>query len=512
MSSTVSPRRKCAKSPVGLSNHKKKGTILLCKPQPKYNFGQLKTDKHAEKDVKTSDNPGKLEEKGDKKIGIINAGLKGIVKEDLITHTNLAEVLSIGDLINSFPQSVPLLGPQSISIERDDSFSVNTDDQAVVELDLPASNIEQKPKPLKMVCPISNRTGLSLSHSVSDSILLSEHLSPHETKDFSQRVLEDKESGAQNSLFTLSESLMGDKLEESVCCNHSVSSSNPCVNHCQNSHVSTAVVSPNNCNCIRKIKHLEEEKQLLKTQLEVQLQVNQELKKLLVASVGEDLQHRVERLTRDKAILSKEIGDFSRKITDDYENLDKISILADMWRSKYLACRVMSDELASSKVFYIMQFQECQMALQQLLSERLELREYLYNTCRILHQIQDAFDPLNTLGTGQRVKTCYRNVIDLARTSQHLVESLRYRLLPSHVTSSLGSAESDQHDYLTQAEAHAQQLLSKKIHPENLLGLVLSKSVVSPCDLSVDRFHPWTNYDNLTLNVCCQCKGDIQLI
>ena len=29
-----------------------------------------------------------------------------------------------------------------------------------------------------------------------------------------------------------------------------------------------------------------------------ELQVNQELKKLLVASVGDDLQHRVERLTR----------------------------------------------------------------------------------------------------------------------------------------------------------------------------------------------------------------------
>ena len=34
------------------------------------------------------------------------------------------------------------------------------------------------------------------------------------------------------------------------------------------------------------------------------LQVNQELKKLLVASVGEDLQHRVERLTRLVILLT----------------------------------------------------------------------------------------------------------------------------------------------------------------------------------------------------------------
>jgi len=42
---------------------------------------------------------------------------------------------------------------------------------------------------------------------------------------------------------------------------------------------------------------------------------------------------------RDRALMTQEIGDYSRKITDGYENLDQISIQADMWRSKYLACR-----------------------------------------------------------------------------------------------------------------------------------------------------------------------------
>ena len=43
---------------------------------------------------------------------------------------------------------------------------------------------------------------------------------------------------------------------------------------------------------------LEAERDALKQDLEVQLKVNAELKKLLVASVGEDLSQRVERLAR----------------------------------------------------------------------------------------------------------------------------------------------------------------------------------------------------------------------
>ena len=42
---------------------------------------------------------------------------------------------------------------------------------------------------------------------------------------------------------------------------------------------------------------------------------------------------------RDKALLSLELGDYSKKVEQDYEHLDKISIQADMWRSKYLASR-----------------------------------------------------------------------------------------------------------------------------------------------------------------------------
>ena len=67
--------------------------------------------------------------------------------------------------------------------------------------------------------------------------------------------------------------------------------------------------------------------------------MNSELKKLLVASVGEDVQGRVQCLTEDKARMATMIRKYSEKVDKDYEEKEKISILCDVWRSKFLASR-----------------------------------------------------------------------------------------------------------------------------------------------------------------------------
>lgn len=47
-----------------------------------------------------------------------------------------------------------------------------------------------------------------------------------------------------------------------------------------------------------KLDKAKQEVQKLKSQLEIQLQVNAELKRLLVASVGDDFERRIENLAR----------------------------------------------------------------------------------------------------------------------------------------------------------------------------------------------------------------------
>lgn len=67
--------------------------------------------------------------------------------------------------------------------------------------------------------------------------------------------------------------------------------------------------------------------------------MNRELKKLLVASVGDDLQYHFERLAREKNQLILENEALGRSLAHTAEQLERMSIQCDVWRSKFLASR-----------------------------------------------------------------------------------------------------------------------------------------------------------------------------
>jgi len=66
------------------------------------------------------------------------------------------------------------------------------------------------------------------------------------------------------------------------------------------------------------------------------------VKKLLVASVGEDIEAKVDYLTQDKARLAADMRQFSYQISKDFEEKEKLSVQSDVWKSKFLACRLVS--------------------------------------------------------------------------------------------------------------------------------------------------------------------------
>lgn len=74
-------------------------------------------------------------------------------------------------------------------------------------------------------------------------------------------------------------------------------------------------------------------------------QVNRELKKLLVASVGDDLQYHFERLSREKNQLILENEALGRSLAHTAEQLERMSIQCDVWRSKFLASRYEIDQI-----------------------------------------------------------------------------------------------------------------------------------------------------------------------
>lgn len=87
------------------------------------------------------------------------------------------------------------------------------------------------------------------------------------------------------------------------------------------------------------IKNLRETNSHLENQLKFQAQVNSELKTLLVAAVGEDLETRVQHLTEDKLQLARALLNSANHLTSHQEQTEWLSGQCEVWRSKFLASR-----------------------------------------------------------------------------------------------------------------------------------------------------------------------------
>lgn len=92
----------------------------------------------------------------------------------------------------------------------------------------------------------------------------------------------------------------------------------------------------------QKLIDLKKERDYFENQLKFQVQVNTELKNLLVASVGEDLQSHVNVLTEDKLQMAEHLSTHTEKI-------EFLAGQSEVWRSKFLASSLMVEELARWK-------------------------------------------------------------------------------------------------------------------------------------------------------------------
>ncbi|CAN9507241.1 unnamed protein product [Ophioblennius macclurei] len=274
-------------------------------------------------------------------------------------------------------------------------------------------------------------------------------------------------------------------------------------------------------------RRLLQDKEGLSNQLRVQTEVNRELKKLLVASVGDDLQYQFERLAREKNQLILENEALGRSLAHTAEQLERMSIQCDVWRSKFLASRVMAEELTNARAVLQRQTREAQGAIQDLLLEREEFSRHMMLTHRSLEQLlvslqwgrqQTYYPSAQPLSTGE-----------LAAANQKLADAINSHLLgntrSSNVAkSSSGSSNKSNGSATTQqlcstpAEKMAEKVL-KILDPiscsENKSDPPLGDS--SPSNFlnskkSIGRFHPYTRYENITFNCCERCTGDILVL
>lgn len=255
-------------------------------------------------------------------------------------------------------------------------------------------------------------------------------------------------------------------------------------------------------------RRLLRDKEGLSNQLRVQTEVNRELKRLLVASLGDDLQYQFERASREKNQLVLENEALSAALRSTAEQLERMSIQGDVWRSKFLASRVMADELTNSRAALQRQNRATQGAILDLLAERDLFSEDMLLTHRCLEEL------LVSLQWG-RQQTYYPSsqtltVGELAAANHRLAHGVRGHLLGNVGKSS--AAPNTAHRCSTPAEKMADQLLKAPVSCPDSQSEPSFSDAAPPFlanQKSIGRFHPYTRYENITFNCCERCSGDL---
>ncbi|XP_043193591.1 golgin-45-like [Amphibalanus amphitrite] len=258
-----------------------------------------------------------------------------------------------------------------------------------------------------------------------------------------------------------------------------------------------------------RITKLRREKDELQRELNVAMEVTAELKKLLVASIGEDIESRLHLLTEDKAHLAQLVRTFSAQAAQEGEGRDQLSIQCDVWRSKFMACSLMVDELAGWKAVLGRRCRESEAALKALLEERRQIADQLRASARSLTAVRDAFDPLVAQsGRGSPDG----DAVQLAERVTQLSGALHERLLgrppaPAPAPGQGQTEESAQTHVQTPAEEAAEKLLSTS-------ACYQYQAQRDSCrDRGMaDRFHPQARLEHLTMTCCTHCSGDIYVV
>ncbi|CRL08161.1 CLUMA_CG020913, isoform B [Clunio marinus] len=190
-----------------------------------------------------------------------------------------------------------------------------------------------------------------------------------------------------------------------------------------------------------KIGLLKKERDLFENKLNFQMQVNTELKGLLVHCLGEDLQAKVNNLTEDKMKIAK-------SLSTNTEQIEYLSSQSEVWRSKFLASSLMVEELAKMKA-----------ELTQRNSLLLASNNKLINTIeRVRLGLMETFQNLKFVLDVEEINPKSVNILDL--TSECL--SISQRIVMNSGKIGLPSSLNYEHlEALTPAEKNARQVLTQ---------------------------------------------------
>lgn len=267
----------------------------------------------------------------------------------------------------------------------------------------------------------------------------------------------------------------------------------------------SAVVAIDEYNCLKKkydtdIKNLRETNSHLENQLKFQAQVNSELKTLLVAAVGEDLESRVQHLTEDKLQLARALLNSANHLTSHQEQTEWLSGQCEVWRSKFLASSLMVEELARWKSALTIRINEMHDNIKSLLDERNKLRTLSAST----------FNSLNCGKENVALPDRY-NIITLAQMNAKLSDSFNKTMTQDLERDFAVVKPSD--ILKTPAETIAYRIMQNPVtlttKPDAVCSAVMGAAAMTVSSASGQQlFFPHSSVLPFKSNCCAHCKGE----
>ncbi|CAK1543961.1 unnamed protein product [Leptosia nina] len=262
----------------------------------------------------------------------------------------------------------------------------------------------------------------------------------------------------------------------------------------------------------KKIDDLTKDNDSLNEQLKQQVQVNKELKTMLVASMGEDLETQVQSLTEDKKHLADALLNSAQHLSTHQEQTEWLAGQCEVWRSKFLASSLLIEELADCKKLLTEKTVNLQQAITQLLDERCRVRDMMLCTYKNLYSLHERWLE-NVAVSEYSSKLCNRpignlnfsatlphstNVLDVASVNMKLSENISSEVQKQNI------AHLDNLATVTDGERFAEEAMAMPVDVRRLNE--------EPVNALVQ--HAYSNSGHIAPPVasCVHCNGKVQLL
>ncbi|KAJ8724489.1 hypothetical protein PYW08_015963 [Mythimna loreyi] len=264
----------------------------------------------------------------------------------------------------------------------------------------------------------------------------------------------------------------------------------------------------------KKIDTLTHENESLKEQLKQQVQVNKELKTMLVASMGEDLETQVQSLNEDKKHLASALLSSAQHLSTHQEQTEWLAGQCEVWRSKFLASSLMVEELAQCKKLLTEKTENLQQAIKQLLDERCRARDMMLCTYKNLYSLHEKWleniaiteyvgnskiynRPIGNLNFNATIPHS-TNILDMSSINLKLSENISSSVKKQDIS------HLDKLSTITEGEKNA----------ENIMATPLDVRKVSEEPVNALVHHAYSSSGNTPRPIasCVHCHGKVQLL